>query len=266
MFFNLSKIFWFIFEPTNLIFLGLILAVALLWMQRTRAAKILLSLIAVTLMAVAIFPAGYVVTRALEDRFPLPARMPQDIAGIIILGGVVNPFLSAARGVTSVGGAAERIIEGAALARRYPTAPVVFSGGSGRLTDQSRREADYVLPLFEALGVPKSRIVLEENARNTHENAINIRPLVAETSTRPWILVTSAFHMPRAVGTFREAGWRVLAYPVDYGTMPVGPDGFMPWTFDVRGNLSGLSHALHEVVGLVAYRLTGRSDSAYPGP
>ncbi len=262
MFFSLSKVFWFMFEPANLVYLCLLAGTVLLWTRWTVAARKLLTAVSVMVLVVAVLPVGNMVTQALENRFPIP-ELPQKIAGIVILGGVIDPFVSSARGITAVGSAAERLIEGAALARRFPAAPIIFSGGSGRLTDQSKREADYVLPLLRSLGVDQSRVILDENARNTHENALNARDLVKDVAALPWVLVTSAFHMPRAIGTFRQAGWNVLAYPVDFETLP--RDG-ITLTFSLRGNIGNLSHAMHEIIGLLAYWLTGRSDSAYPGP
>ena len=149
------------------------------------------------------------------------------------------------------------------LARRYPNATLVFTGGSGNPLDQTHREADAAGPVLEEMGIPKARLELERNSRNTHENAVLTRKLLGDRAKGRWILVTSAWHMPRAMGAFRKAGWDVVAYPVDYRTHRAHR-----WiTFQApQRALGSLGRALHEWAGLTWYHLMGRSDSLFPGP
>ena len=113
----------------------------------------------------------------------------------------------------------------AALARRFPNARVVFSGGSANLISNDAREADFAGAIFESLGVDKSRLIMERESRNTQENAEFSKALVKPKEGERWVLVTSAFHMPRSVGLFRKAGFAVEPYPVDWRVGGRGSDG-----------------------------------------
>ena len=161
-------------------------------------------------------PLGTLLLYPLEPRFP-----PWDAArgapdGIIVLGGSIDADLSAAHGTPVVRSAPDRIIAAAALAHRYPNARIVFTGGSANLISNDAREADFAAAIFESLGIAKSRLIMERRSRNTLENAEFSKALVAPKPGERWLLVTSAFHMPRSVGLFRKAGFAVEPYPVDW--------------------------------------------------
>jgi uncharacterized SAM-binding protein YcdF (DUF218 family) len=151
-----------------------------------------------------------------ESRFP-----PWDAArgapdGIIILGGSIDPDISLAHGTSVIRNAADRIVAAAALARKYPNARIVFTGGSANLISNDAREGDFAGELLESLGIPKSRLIIERQSRNTLENAEFSKALVSPKPGERWLLVTSAYHMPRSVGLFRKAGFPVEPYPVDW--------------------------------------------------
>lgn len=260
MFFYLSKILWFLIEPLNLILVGLLLACGLLWTRWWRRGRGLLTVISLIVVVIATVPLGTRVMVALENRFPLPV-LPARIDGIIVLGGVVDPGLSEARGQVALNGSVERITVLPDLLRRYPDARVVFSGGSGDPFDQSLKEADYLAPLLSTLGVAPSRLILENQSRNTWENATHSHDLINPAPDDQWLLVTSAFHMPRAVGCFRQAGWNVLPYPVDYGYR--GEED-VALGFNFGRGVSAWSQALHELLGLLFYRLTDRTSAIFP--
>ena len=165
--------------------------------------------------------------------------------------------------MVTVNGAVERLTAFADLADRYPDAKLVFTGGSGALTDQSLKEADFAAPVLLRMGVALDRVIFESQSRNTAENASMTREILASAPRGTWILVTSAFHMPRAVGVFRENGWQVFPYPVDYVTRrevrPILQVG-------LRSGLNSLAAAAHEWTGLTFYWLTGRTNDFFPGP
>jgi len=127
------------------------------------------------------------------------------------------------------------------------------------------KEADHIAPLFAKLGVAPERLVLENRARNTYENARYSREVAAPDAGESWILVTSAFHMPRAVGCFRAVGWNVIPYPVAHMTTGRDHDP-PPLGFNPQAGLRWLGLGLHEWLGLVAYRLAGRTDTLFPRP
>ncbi|MGY4461067.1 uncharacterized SAM-binding protein YcdF (DUF218 family) [Bradyrhizobium sp. LB13.1] len=165
-----------------------------------------LAVTTLVLLALAAFsPLGNLLLYPLESRFPAwdPARGAPD--GIIVLGGSIDTDLSAAHRTPVVSHAADRLFAPAGLARRYPNARIVFTGGTANLVETDSREADYSAPILESLGIAKDRLILDRDSRNTWENAIFTRKLVSPKPDERWLLVTSAFHMPRAMGIFREA-------------------------------------------------------------
>jgi uncharacterized SAM-binding protein YcdF (DUF218 family) len=263
MFFYLSKILWFFAEPGNALMIALVIGLLLTITRFKKLGRSLVTLVIVAALAITFVPLGHWMKIALEDRFPPQDLSLQSVDGIIVLGGVISPQLSAARETLVVGGAVERITESAALARANPNAKLIFTGGTGSLIKTELREADYVVSLYETLGVRPPQLLLDRDARNTWENATNARGLVTPGPYERWVLVTSAFHMPRAVGVFRAQGWEVIPYPVDYSTNPTAKIN-SPMSFTL--GLGALYGATHEWIGLIAYWLNGKSDAAFPRP
>jgi uncharacterized SAM-binding protein YcdF (DUF218 family) len=264
LFFVLSKTLGFMLLPTNfLIGAGLVGAILLATRFASLGRKMLVA--SVVLLAICGFsPLGNWVLYPLESRFP-----PWDAArgapdGIIVLGGPIDADLSAAHGVPVISGAADRVIAGAALARRYPNARLIYSGGSANLISNEAREADYATALFESLGVSRERLTIERRSRNTHENAEFSKALAAPKSGERWLLVTSAFHMPRSVGLFRNVGFAVEPYPVDW-RVAGRADLLVFRNFSIDG-LASVDIGVREWMGLVAYRVTGKTSEFFPGP
>jgi uncharacterized SAM-binding protein YcdF (DUF218 family) len=264
VFFAVSKLLAFFEEPSNVIILAGLVGLVL---TRTRYARWGWRLAVASLVAVALIgflPIGRALTIALENRFPRWEEAGPPPTGIVVLGGAVNAYRLATRGQVGLTDAAERIVVVPELARKFPDVKIVYSGGDPGLFTQRGNEADVAPALFESLGVPRSRIMLENRSRNTAENAAYSKALVAPKPGERWLLVTSAMHMPRAIGAFREAGFPVEAYPVDYQT-----NGWQDLR-NIFGSLSGglgqLDGALHEWIGLIAYRLTGKSSALFPAP
>src|SRR5215469_9900994 len=202
--------------PTNfLIVLGIFgaLLCATRWARLGRT----LAITAIVLLAICAFsPLGSLLLYPLESRFPPWNAADGAPAGIIVLGGPIDADLSVEHDTPVVRSAADRLIAGAALARKYPNARFVFTGGSPNLIDNDAREADYAGAIFESLGIPRSRLIMERRSRNTYENARFTADMVKPKPGERWLLVTSAFHMPRSVGLFRKAGFTVEPYPVDW--------------------------------------------------
>lgn len=263
MFFSASKLLWFLVNPGNLLLIVLCLGVALLWAGWRKAGRWLVTLAAVAGLILAVVPVGKWLQRGLEDRFPQVTVLPATVDGIIIAGGAVDPVLTKDRGQISIGTAGERITEGAALASRYPDAKVIYTGGSGSLFFQELKEARAVTPLFRQLGVRPERLIFEDQSRNTYENAIFSKRIAQPKDGETWLLVTSAFHMPRTVGCFRQAGWKVIPYPVDYATQK---DLQPPFYFNFTQGTEAFGRVLHEYLGLLFYWLGGKTDALYPAP
>ncbi len=264
MFFLLSKTLGIMLLPTNfLIGLGLLGAILLATRFAPLGRKFLIA--SVVLLAVCGFsPLGNWLLYPLEQRFP-----PWDAArgapdGIVVLGGSVDPDLSMAHNTPVVRGAPDRIIAAAALAHKYPKARIIFTGGTGNLISNDAREADYAIEIFESLGVAKARLEIDRRARNTEENAEFARAIAAPKSGERWLLVTSAYHMPRSVGLFRKAGFAVEPYPVDWRL--AGRADLLTLSNFAGQGLGSLDLAIHEWVGLAAYWIAGKSSEFFPGP
>ncbi|MGV7215680.1 YdcF family protein [Bradyrhizobium sp. UFLA05-112] len=264
MFFVLSKTLGVALLPINfLVELG-ILSLVLMATRFARTGRRLAVAVLVLLALTAFSPLGKLLLYPLESRFP-----PWDASrgapdGIIVLGGSVDTDLSAAHQTPVVARAADRMLAPAALARRYPNARIVFTGGSANLISNEAREADYSAPILESVGIPKERLIVERNSRNTYENATFTKQLVSPKLGERWLLVTSAFHMPRSVGIFRKAGFDVEAYPVDWRMG--GREDLLTFNDMGRDGLLQTDIAVREWIGLVAYRLMGRTGELLPGP
>ena len=265
MFFALSKTLGIMLLPTNfLIVLGLI-GVVLLFTRFASRGRMLVTASIVLLAICGFSPLGNMLLAPLEARFPPWDDTRGAPDGIIVLGGSIDPELSAVHGVTVFKGSVDRIIAAAALAHRYPKARIVFSGGSANLvSDDSAKEADYAVSVFESLGIARDRLTMERRSRNTQENAEFSKPLVSPKAGERWLLVTSAFHMPRSVGVFRKAGFAVEPYPADWRTGGRG-QLLTVSTFASEG-LDHIDTALREWMGLAAYRISGKTDAFFPGP
>ena len=263
MFFFLSKLFWIVAAPVNaLVLLGLI-GFGMAAGGWRRLGLVLIGLALVSLAAAVFSPLGSLLLRPLEDRFPRFADDGPAPRGIIVLGGGLDPDLSAARDQTALLQAGSRLTAGAILARRYPEAAIVFTGGSGNL-EEGLSEADRVAQFWQALGVPTEHLRFERRSRSTWENATFTRDLVAPQAGERWLLVTSAWHMPRSIGIFRQVGFDVIAYPVDFRTFGDGRD--FKWTHGGTDALSRVDLAVHEWVGLLAYSLRHRTSALFPAP
>lgn len=259
--FVVMKVTEMLVQPLHLALLALVAVAALLGRGRIRPARRLLALVLVALGVLAAAPWGAWLLEPLENRFAPPPTLPERVDGIVVLGGAIEPVQTAARGQIALNGSAERLVAMVQLARRYPDARLVYTGGSGSVGRQDLKEAPLARQLLDSLGVDTGRVMFEDQSRNTWENAVKSRVVAQPAPGQTWLLVTSALHMPRAVGAFRAAGWSVLPYPVDYIT--AGSGGGIG--FNLGGGASTLRQGLHEWAGLVYYRLRGWSDSWYPG-
>jgi uncharacterized SAM-binding protein YcdF (DUF218 family) len=264
MFFAISKIFGFFTTPSNVIAAVCAIGAVLLLLQRQRAGTLTLTFGILLLLLAGYSPAGNVLLLTLTERFPAWQSDGRDPDGIIILGGAIDSDLSAARDALEINGAGERIFAMLDLARRYPAARIVFTGGSGNLLDNSRPEAPVAGQLLQRFGISADRVLLESASRTTDENAIFTRRLLLPKPGERWLLVTSAFHMPRSIGAFRAAGFDVEAYPVDWRSRGWS-DAATPFD-SLSGGLRLIDLAMHEWTGLVSYWLTGRGSALFPAP
>ncbi|NTU77065.1 MAG: YdcF family protein, partial [Alphaproteobacteria bacterium] len=248
-----------VLAPGNLFALLLLLGVFMslrregsgrLWGQR------LCLTLALLLFFVALFPVGDWLLIPLENRFS--PTQPDRVDGILLLTGDESPRVTEARRHPAPGNAAERYLTFATLARQYPEARLVFTGGANALLpSETTSNAAIARAILEGLGVPKERLITEDASRNTYENATAAFALVQPKKEEKWLLVTSAYHMPRAMGCFLKAGWNVEPAPTEYHT--TGNFSFEP-RFNLSHHMSEITLALHEYYGLIAYALMGRIE------
>jgi uncharacterized SAM-binding protein YcdF (DUF218 family) len=243
MFYPISKAIWLVAAPTNALIL--ITAAATLWavLRVSKWAAWLAAAGACALFIGGFTPVGYWLMLPLENRFPQWQAGSQPIVdGIIVLGGE----------------AGERITILAELTRDFPQARLVYSGPG------ENRDAEDLLTKFARLGGNRERVTMEIGSQNTFENAVYSAGLIKPNSNERWLLVTAARHMPRAIGCFRRAGFKIQAYPTQYTTRD---KSYLQAAFGLGSNaLTRLDAATKEWIGLLVYRLTGKTSELFPAP
>ena len=247
----LQKTVWTLAQPSNLLLLLLGIGAVLLWTRHYRIGRGLVSGALLLLLAAGLLPLHSVVTAPLEEYYPAPAGVPENIAGIIVLGGAERLEVTLARGQPTLNQAADRLTAAAVLAARHPELPVVVTGGKAQVARE----------FLEQFGVIEPQLIIEDQASDTYQNATLTNELIEPAPTETWLLVTSAMHMPRSVNAFRSAGWTVVPYPVDYTTT-----GELELALSRRplGRLVQLDAAVTEWAGLFGYWLAGRTDRLLP--
>jgi uncharacterized SAM-binding protein YcdF (DUF218 family) len=252
MFFVMSKLFWLIFAPLTFITLLICVGGAL---RRLRAGRMLCGTGIVLLALLGFLPIGHDMLATLENKFPEMANFPKKVDGIIVLGGAIELRTSVARHQVQLNENAPRITEMIYLAKLYPDAKIVFTGGDGNLSKTSSNESIELYNLLKDIGFNPSRILFEGESRNTFENMQFSKDLVKPKEGETWILVTSAYHMPRSYAIFTSNGWNVLPYTAGYFT-----DGTLRFTpnLEVLGNMYKFQVAAKEIIGIMAYTLTGK--------
>jgi len=261
MFFVAAKILGFFALPSNiLISLGLV-GIVLMATRFARAGRRLAATALILFAIAGLSPLGNAIILPLEERFPPWDASRGAPTGIISLGGALDTVVSQPRGEVALNEAAERMTVVAELARRFPGARIVFSGGSRRIVYDGVTEASLAARLFESFGIARERIALEDKSRD--ENARFTRELLQPKPGERWLLVTSAHHMPRSIGVFRAAGFLVEAYPVDFRTR--GPIDLLRPFSSVGDGLRRTDTAAREWVGLLVYWVTGRTAELFPG-
>ena len=265
MYLWLSAIFWDYIDPGKLIPGILFIGVALLWSPWRRVGRAIATFGAVIFLLISILPLSGFFMFILENRFPQPITLPDSVDGIILLGGSADISISNSRNLPTANGNANRFLRFAELSSRYPAARLLFTG-SGRRDKNSdlSSEIEISLEILHNIGIDMSRMEIESRATNTYENAKFGKLLVQPKKEEVWLLVTSAWHTPRAVGSFRQVGWEVMPVPSGY----TSADSLNGWSFSFSPlqGLQSLSVATHEWIGLVVYWMLGRTGEIFPSP
>lgn len=255
--FAASKIFWLLIAPANLIGICIAMAFICRICKWWRGFDVFFITGCLLFFIFGIIPTGPSLLAMLESKHQRPEKMPDDIKGIIILGGAFDTYLSNIYGVPVLNDGVERVLDGITLAEKYPEATLWFSGGSGRLTHRERTEAMDAKIFLQSYPDLQDRTKFEDLSRNTWQNAVAMRRLVTLEPNDKWIVVTSAYHMPRAANMFWAAGWSGLVFwPTDYRTK--GTPDFMPHKLDILGNLYQSHLAIREIIGQCIFNIRAK--------
>lgn len=261
--FVLAKVIWPLATPSNLLALGVVLGGLLTLTSWRRAGRRLLGAAIMAVILVMLLPVGAWLAWPLEHRFAAPEPLPARVDGIVVLGGGVTETKVPALGGAQLREAADRLSALVILARRYPAARIIYAGGNATLGG-GPREADAAAALLAEMGLLTLQMQFERESRNTHENAVLTYALAQPRAGETWLLVTSALHMPRAMGVFRAQGWDPLPVPVDF--RGDGRLRLLQPAESLGGRLAEIDRAAREWAGLLAYRILGSSDALFPAP
>ena len=264
IFFIFSKVIWAILSPSNLIVWLLLLVTLLVINNKLTAAIFILLPLTISSVVLMAYPIGDYLMRPLELRFPKPT--PQALEkndGIIVLGGGEQLKESLSWQSSELGAAADRYIAAIDVARRYPELPILFSGGSNLLQFQDQGAEGHIAShIFQMAGIDKKRVKIELYAKNTYENFVFLKHMLPNVDGR-YILITSAYHMPRAVGIARQQGIDVVPYPVDFRSLK---PNLRHWDFSLFEHLEVLEPAWREWLGLIVYYYSGKTSQLLPEP
>jgi uncharacterized SAM-binding protein YcdF (DUF218 family) len=261
MSFTQNDLIWFLLQPSSLIFWLLVLGFVFLLLRWNALGRGLIGLTLVLATLPALFPIMEMLAKPLEDHFGQPNPLPNTIDGILVLGGSVDWPISQSRGIMNLNKAGERMFAVSTLAEHYPTAKLVFTGLFEEVIPNELSMAAQSKTFLSGPEFQNRSVTFIGAARSTYEEALlSIQTVQPQTGER-WLLVTSAYHMPRAIGVFKTQGWTLIPYPVDYQS--TGKLEFKP-TFNVFGGLVDLDDLAREWGALFIYKRLGRIEKMFP--
>jgi uncharacterized SAM-binding protein YcdF (DUF218 family) len=255
MFFISSKIIWPLISPANFIFILIILGSAY-WFISKKIAKYFFVIAGTLYLLIGFFPVGHNLLVYLESSYQQQNTIPPDIEGIIILGGYFSAEVSESHNVPALNTNGDRVVEAIRLHKIYPKAKLVFSGGHGKITRSDVVEPDITKTFLKSFDLDPSDFIFEETSRNTFENIKNSYKKIQPDNNDKWLIVSSAYHMSRVMDVAKSLDWDLMAHPVDYRTN--GKYSFLPTSFDVSGHFMDFEIAIRELIGHLAYRLSGK--------
>ena len=262
MFVFLSKLLPLFVYPVGL--LTILILLALLFGKKERFRKWVLILALAILVLTGNKWLAYTSAKALEWQYLPLDEIPQAEA-IVVLGGATMAADYPRPGV-DINSAGDRVLYAADLYQQGKAPIIVASGGSITWQQEGQSTpASQMAVLLERFGVPEADIILQDRSYNTHEDAVYSCALLKERGITKIILVTSAMHMPRSVALFRHEGMEVIPAPTDYRVTQSGWDDLWKLEFPAsllnlipsESNMSLLSNAMKEFMGMVVYRLQG---------
>lgn len=264
MFYYVAKIVWFFLTPSNALVSLVLLGLVLRRTKRARLGQRLALGSAALLLVAGLSPLANFLILPLEERFPAFVDDGTPIAGVVVIGGTYDTEATNVHGQMALNETGERLIALGELALRYPEAKLIYAGGGSEFTPDTTPEATLVENTAHQLGVARERILYDRRSLNTFQNALYAKELAEPKAGERWLVVTSAFHMPRTMGVFRKVGFEVVPYPVDYRT--AGEASLLrPFAFVSEG-LRRTDVAAKEWIGLLSYYVTGKTAEVFPSP
>jgi uncharacterized SAM-binding protein YcdF (DUF218 family) len=262
---SIRWLLWSLLSPSQLILFSIALGIALLALGRLRSARMFLLVGGSGLLVFGLLPTSIYLANVLETRFPQPT-LPDRVDGIVLLAGAERPVASQAYGEPQVGARGSRYVTLLRLAYRYPQARIIYSGGARQEPGKGPLETQAAVAerILGTVGLDRSRVQFDERSRDTCASGQRVRALAQPRSGDVWVVVTSAIHVPRTMACFRAGGWpEIIPQPANYASV-LG--GWNAGSIRVASNLGLLDEAAHEWLGLLYYRLTGRTRQLFPGP
>lgn len=258
----MNEILWTLLQPSVMLVLLVALALVATWLRWHAIASALLTAFLLAVAVVVLLPVGEWLGSPLEAQVTA-ADLPGGVDGIVALGGAVDWRVTRERGQLSLNAAGERIAAAAALAQRYPEARLIVTGSFADAFADDLRGAPTDASLFFGPHFAGRTVTYLGASRSTYEDALLTLAEAEPRQGDTWLLVTSAWHMPRALGTFRAAGWTLTPVPVDYrstGELRIAPD------WDVAATLADLDRLVREWGAIAVYRREGRMVELASGP
>ena len=256
MFYYISKIFWIFFNPFNFLILLLLIGLILHFLKKKIYKKIYLITLSL-LIITSILPTGYYLIWKLENSYSLP-NIPDNIDGMLILSNGIDVKRTYEHNQLILNGKIERLIEPVKLIKKFPNATIIISGNNdtfGKFTS-----VNLTKNLYGKFGIQSSKIIFEDKSRNTYENIYFSKKLI---DSKNWLLITSAIHMKRAIYVAEKLEMNFIPYPVDF----TKTKNFSFKNFYRRNNyllnMQDFQSASYEIIGLIAYYLTGKSSKIY---
>ena len=257
MSFYLSKVLWLIINPFNILIFLFFLTIFFSILKKNKLTYFLLSFSLIFLVSFGIFPVGKYLIYKLEKNYHNSIILPDKVDGILILGGATNPFLSNEFNQINLSGSAERLVESITLIKKYTDAKIIFAGGSGDINHPKMDHARIAKQFFIQIGLDTNKMIFENKSRNTYENILFSKHIAKPKKNEKWIVITSAFHMNRAIFIGEKIDWALTPYAVDFTQPKIIK--FTP-NIKILKNFNAMQSGSHEWIGLMAYYLLGRTS------
>ena len=260
MSFYLSKILWLILNPFNIFIFVTLLSIFLYFVKLRRLSLIIFLINFVFIALISFLPIGSYLIYNIEKEYHSYIKPPDQVDGILILGGATNPLLYNEYNQISLNGSSERLVESVFIIKKFDKAKVIFSGGSGILNRPDFDHAQVAKSFYKKIGIEIDKIIFEDNSRNTYENIIYSKKIANPKINENWLLITSASHMKRALLIADKNNWDLIPYAVDFKN--IKEFKLIP-NLNLLSNLNSFQQGSHEWLGLVSYYLMGITDKVF---